>query len=252
MATPMPGDIQTLNNCLMALQNARATRTFTGDGLTDAKVGALSPPTVPGLITAINALPGFHVADVQPDRVFSSAAIQIASGPAIPMPAVTSPGAAIVAGGGLAPMAYFYKIAQVDQDGNVGPLSAEVTATAAAGNLTTNLSWTVGVGASSFIIYRGTVTGTYTFSQAVAGSTTAVYADAGATFLTAVTTQPTTAGSANCAYGWITDQQVKLAQVAGLYSTLYNAVGAQASPAATTTAPFGAVKASVPFAAGFI
>lgn len=250
MATPMPGDIQTLRNCLLALQDARATRTFTGDGLTDAKIAALSPATVASLITAINALPGFHAADVQPDRMFSSAAIQIASGPMFPMPGVTSPSATKGAGGALAANTYYYVICQVDQDGNWGPKSSEVNATTETTNLTINLAWTIGVGASSFIIFRGTTSGTYTKQQAVTGSTTAAYADAGATFATNVTTQPSATGSAY--YGLITDQMVQLATTAGLYSTLYDAVGAQDSPARTTTAPLVAYKHSVPFAAGFI
>ncbi len=249
MPSPMPGDTQTLNNCLMALSNARATRTFTGDGLTDAKIGALSPATVAGLITAINALPGFHVADVQPDRMFSSAAIQIASGPLFPMPAVTSPAAAAAAGGSLADDTYYYAIAQVDQDGNYGPLSAEVNATTSGTDNTVNLTWTVGTGASSFIIWKGTTTGVYDHYQAVTGSTTAAASDTGANFT--ATGTPTAAGT-GAAYGYITDQMVKLAQVAGLFSTLYDAVGAQANPTRTSTAQFPAVKTSVPFAAGFI
>lgn len=247
MATPAPGDIQILRNCILALINAHDNRTVSGDGLTDAKVAAISPATVAGLCTTITNLAGYHAADVAPDKTLSVSAIRIASAPMFPLPPVTSPAAAAAAGGSLADDTYYYAIAQVDADGNVGPLSAEVNATTSGTDNTVDISWTVGVGASSFIVYKGTATGVYTNYQAVSGSTTATVSDTGANFTGTVTTAPTAAGSSNAGYGLITDQMVQLAVTAGLYSTLYDAVAAQDSPATTSTAPLKTFGQSVPY-----
>lgn len=102
-------------------------------------------------------------------------------------PAVT---AVIAAGGTLANAAYFYKVTAVNVYGESTP-GAEGTATSASTNQTANLSWTAVTGATSYNVYRGTVTNTE--NKLIASVTTNSFSDTG---ITGTTLTPPAANTA--------------------------------------------------------
>lgn len=99
-------------------------------------------------------------------------------------PAVT---AVIAAGGTLAAATYFYKVTALNAYGESTP-GAEGSDTSASSNNTSSLTWTAVTGATSYNIYRGTVTNTE--NKLIGNSLTNSFSDTGFTGTTA--TPPTT------------------------------------------------------------
>lgn len=99
-------------------------------------------------------------------------------------PAVT---ATIAAGGTLAATTYYYKVTALNAYGESTP-GAEGSDTSASSNNTSSLTWTAVTGATSYNIYRGTVTNTE--NKLIGNSLTNSFSDTGFTGTTA--TPPTT------------------------------------------------------------
>jgi hypothetical protein len=241
MAGIHPSDVHILENAIRALNSANGDRTVAADGLGDADVAALSnPATVALLVTAVEALPGFHRADY-PSRAVLGSAIELAGKQFSTMrPPTIGTVTTAASGGSLADsLTTYYALCAVDANGNTSIPSSEgsVATGGAAGNDSTNtIPWTDVDGNFIVRVYRGTASGVYTFYRDVtdAASTTHV-SDAAWTACTETTA--TLTANARAGVGMLTDDMVDNARDNGSveFATLRNALADQ-HPALGTAA----------------
>jgi len=244
-----PSDVHILENAVRALNSANGDRTVAADGLGDADVAALSnPATVALLVTAVEALPGFHRADY-PSRAVLGSAIELAGKQYAAMrPPTIGNVTTADSGGSLADsLTTYYVVCAKDANGNISVPSDEdsVATGGAAGNDSTNtIPWTDVDGNFIVRVYRGTATGVYTFYRDVTDATSTTHvSDAAWTACTETTA--TLIANARAGVGMLTDDMVDNARDNGSveFATLRNAL-ADLHPALGTgarTLPGGSV-----------